>query len=237
MKILLTLCMIIAAQFVFAAEHPGPMRPAQMQPESAVVKGEVLEVKLVENFVYLRLNTRDGEVWAAVVNTPVKKGAVVTIENVTVMSNFESKALKRTFPTILFGNLGGAAASATEGTVMGSAYLANKMDGGDMHVPKASGANAHTVAEIISRAAVLKDKIVVVSGKVVKYNADIMGRNWLHLRDGSGSAADETNDILVTTKGQAKLGDVVTVKGVVHTDQDFGAGYAYKVLIEEATLQ
>jgi len=64
-----------------------------------------------------------------------------------------------------------------------------------------------------------------------------MGRNWIHLRDGSGVAADNTNDILVTTTQQAKLGDVVTVSGVVRTDKDFGSGYAYKVLIEEATFK
>jgi hypothetical protein len=64
-----------------------------------------------------------------------------------------------------------------------------------------------------------------------------MGKNWVHLRDGSGDAAKETNDILVTTQAQAKVGDVVTVSGVVRTNKDFGAGYTYKVLIEDATLK
>jgi len=83
----------------------------------------------------------------------------------------------------------------------------------------------------------LKDKPVLVRGKVVKYNPDIMGKNWIHLRDGSGSEVNGTNDILVTSTNPAKIGDVVTVKGIIHTDKDFGAGYSYKVLIEEATLQ
>jgi hypothetical protein len=64
-----------------------------------------------------------------------------------------------------------------------------------------------------------------------------MGGLPLHLRDGSGTAAENTNDILVTTGIEAKLGDVVTVKGVVRTDKDFGSGYAYKVIIEEASIQ
>jgi hypothetical protein len=64
-----------------------------------------------------------------------------------------------------------------------------------------------------------------------------MGKNWAHLRDGSGSAADNSNDVLVTTKDQTKVGDVVTAKGVVHLDKDFGAGYTYKVLVEDAALQ
>jgi hypothetical protein len=72
---------------------------------------------------------------------------------------------------------------------------------------------------------------------VVKYNPGIMGKNWLHLRDGSGTAAAGTNDVLVTTTEQAKVGDIVTAKGVLRTDRDFGAGYLYKAIVEEATLQ
>jgi hypothetical protein len=93
------------------------------------------------------------------------------------------------------------------------------------------------VAEIVSKGGELKDKPVLVRGKVVKYNPGIMGRNWVHLRDGSGSAADGSHDVLVTTKDQAQVGDVVSVQGLVRVNKDFGAGYAYKVMIEEATLK
>ena len=72
---------------------------------------------------------------------------------------------------------------------------------------------------------------------MVKFNGGIIGKNWLHLRDGTGSAADGSNDILVTSNDVARVGDIVTVKGTVRTDKDFGAGYAYEVLIEEATVQ
>jgi hypothetical protein len=78
---------------------------------------------------------------------------------------------------------------------------------------------------------------VQVRGKVVKFSPQIMGKNWIHLRDGSGSASDNSNDILVTSSAQTNVGDVVTVTGTVRVDKDFGAGYVYKVLIEEATLQ
>jgi hypothetical protein len=111
------------------------------------------------------------------------------------------------------------------------------MDTQEIHVPKASGANAQTVADIITKRSELKDQSVMVRGKVVKYSPNIMGKNWIHLRDGSGSGASDTNDILVTTSSQTKIGDVVTAKGIVRIDKDFGAGYAYKVLIEDASLQ
>lgn len=89
----------------------------------------------------------------------------------------------------------------------------------------------------MTKGAELKDQTVLVRGKVMKFNPEIMGKNWVHLRDGSGSVTDNTNDVLVTTMNQAKIGDVVTAKGIVRTNKDFGAGYSYKVIIEEATLQ
>jgi len=115
--------------------------------------------------------------------------------------------------------------------------MGKAVDVGDVKVAKASGPDARTVAEIITKRIELKDKTVLVRGKVVKYTPEVLGKNWIHLRDGSGSAADNTHDVLVTTKDQAKIGDVVVAKGVVHTDRDLGSGYSYKVLVEEATLQ
>ena len=115
--------------------------------------------------------------------------------------------------------------------------ISKAVDVGDVKVAKASGPDARTVAEIIIKRIELKDKTVLVRGKVVKFTPEVLGKNWIHLRDGSGSAADNTHDVLVTTKDQAKIGDVVVAKGVVHTDRDLGSGYSYKVLVEEATLQ
>lgn len=108
---------------------------------------------------------------------------------------------------------------------------------GDVRVAKATGADARTVEEVVKQRAALKDKPAVVHGKVVKFNASIMGKNWVHLRDGTGSAADGTNDVLVTTQDMTKVGDVVTVRGTVRTDKDFGSGYSYAVLIEDATVK
>ncbi len=115
--------------------------------------------------------------------------------------------------------------------------MAKPIDVTDVKVPKASGADARTVAEIVGGGSQLKNKPVVVRAKVVKFTPGVMNKNWLHVRDGSGSATDSTNDLVVTTKDETKVGDVVLVKGVVHTDVDLGSGYTYKVLVENATLQ
>lgn len=244
MKTALAICLLVAAPFVLAADKAVAPVPA---PAGTSVGGEVLETKDVESYTYLRLKTAQGETWAAVPTTQVKKGAKVTIENAMVMNNFESKALKKTFPTVVFGTLGtgkGAAPQTAQAAAQPAApqganphARAAKVEAPDAKVPKATGANAYTVAEIIAKPAALKDKPVLVRGKVVKYNSGIMGKNWIHLRDGSGSATDQTNDVLVTTTEEAKLGDILTAKGVVRTDKDFGAGYSYKVIVEEAKLQ
>ena len=228
LKPLLSIGLLAVAAFIAPAQAAAPTQ----------VTGEVLEVKDVAVYTYLRLKTATGETWAAVNKAPVAKGAKVTLTNVMTMENFESKELKKTFPTILFASLAnsagtGAAPAADPHAGMAKAPAAMA----DVKVAKASGANAYTVAEIIAKADKLKDKPVRVQGKVVKYNAGIMGKNWIHLRDGSGSATSGSNDILVTTLASAKLGDVVTVSGVVHTNKDFGAGYSYKILIEDATLK
>ncbi|MCX7155589.1 MAG: hypothetical protein NTW45_03995 [Rhodocyclales bacterium] len=228
MKFFFAVFMLLCASAGWSADQPMP-------PAAAVLKGEVLEAKDVDSYTYLRLKTADGEMWAAVGKAPLKKGAKVTIENVMVMNNFESKALKRTFPKIVFGNLAGTGAAS--GTIAGHSGMPKAEYAGDVKVPKASGPEARTVAEVVTKSAELKDKAVLIRGKVVKYSPGIMGKNWIHLRDGSGSAADQTNDLLVTTMDPAKVGDVVVVKGVVRTDKDFGSGYAYKVLVEEAKLQ
>lgn len=229
MRALLAICLLVSASFVSA-------NPSASDQASFSVKGKVLEVRDAQGYTYLRIKTPDGDTWAAVSRAVVKPGADVTIEKAMVMHDFESKAMQRTFKKIVFGNL-----ASTSGTPMDIASAHKgvaKMDANlDTRVAKATGANAHTVADIYTKGGALKDKPVVVRGKVVKYNAGIMGKNWVHLRDGSGSAANGSNDILVTTSETAKVSEVVTVQGIVRNDKDFGAGNVYKVLIEDAKLK
>jgi hypothetical protein len=142
-----------------------------------------------------------------------------------------------------------AASGATPGAAPGApagakrdvsdlhAGMLKPSDVGDVKVPKATGPDARTVSEILTRSGELKDKPVALRGKIVKFTPGILGKNWMHLQDGTGSAKDGTNDVVVTTQEEARKGDVVLVKGVVRTDRDLGSGYFYKVLVEDAKLQ
>ena len=93
-----------------------------------------------------------------------------------------------------------------------------------------------TVGQIWSETAKLADTSIAVRGRVVKFNGGILGTNWIHLQDGTGSAADGTHDLTVTTLGTASVGDVITAAGTLVTDQDFGAGYTYAVLLKDAEV-
>ncbi len=127
-----------------------------------------------------------------------------------------------------------AAGSAFAGSMGGIGKSAELSSKESVKVDKAKGANAHTVAELFAQSAKLDNKQVVVRGKVVKVSKGIMGKNWIHLKDGTGSG--ETDKIIATTQDMAEVGDVVTAKGTLYKDKDFGSGYFYKAIIEESKI-
>lgn len=226
---------VVAAPVQGQAAAPGAA-PAAAPSAGLSVTGKLLERIAASPYSYLRIQTAQGEVWAAVPETKVEKGAEVTVTGAMIMRDFESKTLKRTFAQIYFGTLAGSGpAAAPAGDPHASVGQPAAVEVGK--VEKASGADARTVAEIWGQKGALKGKTVTVRGKVVKYNAGIMGKNWLHLQDGSGDAKAGSNDITVTSNDAAAKGDTVTVTGVVRTDKDFGSGYSYAVLIEDAKVK
>ena len=241
---LLAFTLAACGQAAAPTETPVPGVPevapvaAPAATANGAVTGTVLETMNAASYTYMRLQTGTGEVWAAVPETTTAVGATVTVQNPMTMTAFTSPTLNKTFDTILFGTLGDGtapAASAPAGTpAMGSP--AAPADDGPISVAKATGADAHTIAEVWAQKDTLKNTPVTISGKVVKATNGVMGKNWLHLKDGTGAAAGPDNDITVTSADTAQLGDVVTVKGTVHTDMDFGGGYSYAVIIEEATV-
>lgn len=104
----------------------------------------------------------------------------------------------------------------------------------EINVDKASGDNAYNVSEIFSETEKLNGKTVRIQGKVVKFSPSIMGRNWIHIQDGTGDPMNNTHDLVVTTSEQIKTDDVVTIEGVLAFNKDFGAGYKYIAIVEEA---
>ncbi|MBK5256614.1 MAG: nucleotide-binding protein, partial [Vicinamibacteria bacterium] len=194
------------------AQTGKPILPSGIvQSDDLRVTGAVLETMNAGPYTYVRLNTADGEIWAAVNEAALAPGAEITIGNAMWMEKFESKTLNRKFDRILFGSLlGGDEAVAlppghpstqqmTGAQAQAAGAGAGTAAAADLKVEKAPGKDGRTIAEIYASKAALKGKDVDVRGAVVKWNPDILGRNWVHLRDGSGSPERQDNDLTVTT--------------------------------------
>jgi hypothetical protein len=229
-----------AAQAAPMAAQSGP--PPGAQPGVQTVSGTVVETMNAASYTYVRVKTSTGEVWAASMQFPVAVGDKVVVPLETPMQNFRSQSLNREFPLIYFSSSitregeppPPALASAHGASASGAA--ASAPADAVVTEPIAPPEGGMTIANVWTRRAALAGKPVTVRGKVVKYNGGILGTNWLHIQDGSGSAKEGTNDLTITTDGTVKVGDVVTVSGKVSIDRDFGAGYAYKVMLEQASI-
>jgi hypothetical protein len=220
--------------------------------------GKVVETMNTAGYTYVLVDTGTKKVWAAAVEFSVKVGDAVSFPAGEPMENYHSKSLNRDFDTVYFTggisvNTGATTAAATTPTLPAGHPALNggttpalppghppltappaKVKVDLTGIKKAAG--GQTVAEIFAGKATLAGKSVTVRGKVVKYNAQIMGKNWLHLQDGSGSADNRDNDLAVTTATAAKVGDTVLVTGKVSANKDFGAGYKYAVILDDAQV-
>ncbi len=214
----------------------------------AVIEGDVLEVIDVPQYSYLRLGEKGSPgTWVAVPTSGLAVGAHARIREAMKMEQFASTALKRTFPVIYFGTLDdGRAASAPSPHAKGAPAAGpdEEMKAGHPSlgavdvkpVPRAEGPNGKTVAEVVAQRKDLVGKAVRIHGTVVKSTPGVLGRTYVHLRDGSGDAAAGTNDIAVTTEATPAVGDTVVVEGVVAVDRDIGAGYRFPTLVEDAKI-
>jgi len=195
---------------------------------------EVLETMNGGGYTYVQVKSESGVIWAAGPQTSVKVGDRVNLGDGMLMSDFHSETLDRDFEEIYFvGSIevvGGGGSVPAMASAHGAGDAPAAVEIGT--VKKADGGS--TIAELYAGKSDLAGKPVLVRGRVVKYTANIMGRNWLHIQDGSGEGG--TGDLTVTTNGTAKIGDLVLVKGTAAVNKDFGAGYSYELIVEEATV-
>jgi hypothetical protein len=233
MNIFLRTSLVVSVLALFLASGALPSYAENGQ----TLSGKVIETMNSAGYTYVLIENKGKKTWVAVTETKVVKGQNISFGPGMEMKDFESKTLKRKFDRIVFseGVLGqqGAVSEKKATGSKGSAVAATEK----IKVEKASGPDAYTVAEIYRDSKKLEKKTVVVRGKVVKVAANIMGKNWFHLQDGSGDAKTGTNDLILTSKDLPAVGDVVTVSGTLYNDKDFGSGYQYAVIVENAGLK
>jgi uncharacterized protein (UPF0212 family) len=203
--------------------------------------GTVVETINAANYTYVRVDTGDEEIWAAATRFEVAVGEVVVVPLEMPMQDFHSESLDRTFPVVYFTSQimregEGASPAMPAGHPPVTGAMTSSQDDSSQVEPVEPADGGVTVARVWTDTANLDGSEITVRGRVVKYNGGILGTNWIHLQDGTGSAADGSHDLTVTTLGTAAVGDIVTATGTLVTNQDFGAGYTYAVLLKDAAL-
>ena len=228
----------------------------------SITEGRIAQTMDSGGYTYMLVEKGADKVWVAIPHSDVKDGQQVSFHPGVVMHNFNSTTLNRTFQDIIFsagltsGHGEDAHAGSHGGPMPGEAP---QIEGGagavkpkpsmphgsleasappsDLHVEKAEGENGYAVDELFSKGSGLDGQRIRVKGKVVKVSRNIMGRNWIHIQDGTGNPEKKTHDLVLTSQAAPSKGEIVTATGILRADKDFGAGYRYAVIIEEAVFE
>jgi len=92
-----------------------------------------------------------------------------------------------------------------------------------------------TIASLYADPTGFDGKETIVNGQVTKVVRAVMGKNWVHIQD--GTQHDGKFDLTITTQDEVEVNDVVVFKGTIAKDKDFTAGYFYEVILEDGALQ
>ena len=185
------------------------------------------------SYTYVLLSENGKEFWAAVSAQPIKIGANYYYKDALEMKNFQSKSLNKVFESILFIN----EFYAEKSDPGNNPHVQNNKPGSEniKQTKIEAPAGGYSLADIFKKKTDLKDQEIIVKGQVVKINLNIMKTNWIHIQD--GTSYQGVFDLTITTKDEINfhLGDIITFKGTLHLNKDFGAGYRYDYIIENAS--
>jgi hypothetical protein len=221
-----------------SSQNPAPaVVPGGEPPQSGRIVGTVISSMDASNYTYVEVDTGSERVWAAGPQTPVTVGETVSLSNAMPMPNFHSKSLDRTFDQLYFVSAIGR--SSIPNGAQPSAMAPHPIETAAQPEMDFSGIvraeDGHTIADIFEGRSTLAGHEVAVRGIVVKVNTQILGKNWIHLQDGTVGPGGETK-LIATGSETAEVGSTVLVRGILATDQDLGHGYQYDALIEEAKI-
>jgi hypothetical protein len=235
-------------------------------PKAIALSGQVMETMDGGGYTYVLLKNGAERVWVAIPLMKVSVGEDLTLVPGYEMKNFTSKGLNRKFDRLIFSAGPGnqriklspsALKIAHEGMPANQPKVATSPSKAgapavsdasalktDKVVPlstgpvvKAKGHNSYTIAQLYAKKKKLEKKSIVVKGRVVKVTTRIMKRNWIHIKDGSGTEAKKNNDLIITSQDLPKEGDVVTAQGILYNDIDFGSGYRYSLILQGAQVK
>lgn len=189
------------------------------------------EIIQTSSYSYVKLKEGSKEYWAALPTFDGKIGQTYYYNQGMEMKDFKSKELNRTFSSIWFieGLADKPIAAQNPHTITTTGrQIVNRVP--NITVKPAEG--GITISKLMAEKSLYANKKVIICGQVVKFSPEIMNKNWVHLQDGTEAAGGY--DLVVTTNEVVKPGDEVTFEGVIATDKDFGYGYKYDVIMEDA---
>lgn len=186
---------------------------------------KVLESMNSGGYTYMKVDDGKNSYWIAMTQRNVKSGDKISFTEQGWMKNFHSKTLNRTFDNILF-----AADTTTPQTQQQIKYPP------DIFTSKYKTDQTITIAEVFQNREKYVGKKVHIRGKVTKVSSGIMGKNWVHIQD--GSRFKNMDDLVFTTKEDTpQNGDIIIAAGILQKDKDFGYGYFYPVIIEQSNFK
>ena len=204
------------------------------QQASNKISGKVTDTLEAAGYTYAEVDTGKEKVWAAASTTPLKIGDMISFTTEMPMKNFHSTSLKRDFPIIYFvsrfitdeaGLTGASSDMASPHGNIKPGPATKPVEG----IDKVKGGNS--IAEVYADKQTLNGKEIRVRGQVTKFTTNVMGKNWLHIRDSS-----TLDDLTITTSNTAAVDAVVIIEGKLALDKDFGYGYVYPLIVEDASV-
>jgi hypothetical protein len=229
--ILLIVLLVLGVFFIFTIFYTSNGKEKVSLPPGThgVVVTEVIQTS---NYTYLQVEENDTKFWIAVVSRDSKPGDSLYYSKFAEMKNFSSRELGRTFPSILFvddpsDKLAPPVTSAPQELTPKKVKIVRWSE-----VSVVTPKGGITIADLYKNKASYAEKPVIIRGKVVRYNHEVMHKNWVHIQDGTDF--EDKFDLTVTTLDSLAVGSTVTFKGIIRLDKDFGSGYTYDVIMEEA---
>jgi hypothetical protein len=207
-----------------------PMNQASSSNHEVVVK----EVFQVNGYTYLHVAENGNETWLATTPIEAKVGQTYYYEGGFEMTNFKSKELNRTFPSIFFleGISSTPIVTSEKAKLVSPGASSAKEVKKNINITSVNG--TVTIAELFSNKSSYEGKTVKVKAEVTKFSPEIMNTNWIHVQDGTESEGDF--DLTITSKEIVSVGETLIFEGKITLDKDLGYGYFFKVLMEDAKV-
>ncbi len=222
-------------------ESSSQNAPAQQDPSAGQMPADLhqvvaTEVLNTERYTYLKAREGAEEFWVAVPRQEIKVGNTYYYRGGLKKTNFYSQEFDRNFDLVyLVSNIMDAQNHPGSQTDVETNASPEAMKPEATATSAPAPKDAIKLSDLLGHPEKYQNKKVTVSGQLVKANYQIMGKNWYHLQDGSQFSGKKA-DLTITSQQEAQLGERLSFQGTIYLKKDFGAGYKYDLIMEEAVI-